>query len=146
MKVEYEMFESLRAGANGGYISRTKIEFVFYEMSLPWRLNKLARKKWGELSDTEALFGIEEHCRGRGRGGAKGRNGGGRVLHKRATAGNGNPLGTLVVEGQERRKKWQLLSARAQMQFSTRASRGEVGFKSFTHDREINSSNQQRRF
>lgn len=73
-------------------------------MSLPWRLNKLARKKRDGPSDTEALFGAQKN--GAVGGDAVARRVetvGGHVLHKGVTAGDGNPLGTLVVDGRRRR-------------------------------------------
>lgn len=75
-------------------------------MSLPWRLNKLARKKRGG-PPTRRLYSM--HRRSGAVGGdavAQRVETGRRILHKGVTTGDGNPLGTLVAaEGRRRRMK-----------------------------------------
>lgn len=122
-------------------------------MSLSWRLNKLVRKKRGGPCDTEALFDAQKNGAVGGDAVARRVETGRRVLHKGVTAGDGNPLGTLVAaEGRRRRmKKSTTAGTSADAQTRKRADvalGANVGgeFKSFTCSREISSSNQQRQF
>lgn len=117
-------------------------------MSLPWRLNKLDRKKRGGPSDTEALFDAQKNGAVGGDAVARRVETGRRVLHKGVTAGDGNPLGTLVAAEGRRRRMKKSTTVRTNAHAQTRERGASVGskFKSFTCSREISSSNQQRQF
>lgn len=139
------MLESLWIGrANGGYISRTKIEFVFYEMSLPW-LNKLARKKRGETLRHGSFI---RYRRTLPWAGTRWREGSKRGRAASCTKGQPRATETLwaPLSSRDRREEKKKMTVAASARAQTRASRGEAGFKSFTRGREISSSNQQRQF
>lgn len=115
-------------------------------MSLPWRLNKLARKKRGGPSDTEALFDAQKNGAVGGDAAVRRVETGRARLAQRGNRGRRKPFRHPRCRGmaEENEKIDGKKGAHAQ----TPALGASVGgeFKSFTCSREISSFNQQRQF